>query len=411
MSRKTIRSVCLAACLLLLLPAVSCKKEIPATVIPSSIRIISTANEPKRVNMVSSAGGMQLVYITSGDLIEPPVRQELFLLRPTGESAGQVHLSDTLFEYIRAVPGIDGGFFICATSDLFSQMAIFHVNDQGAVLWSKSIVVKSGTSLREPDIRISRDQHYLVMYQSYGSGYYLWKGDAGGTEVFNKKFPTPNAIHYGSGLNYGEKYVNLFQPNDTLFIVQGITYDQYEERVENCFVRAVSENLAKLWYSDNYDSSRIESGAGLAYEADRIVLFGASADNLAYEHFGDVFARRYTTSGIFEGDLAYPRAGGTPTTVNRVVTAPGGGYLLAGSNGQLPQHDLVSPNQPVLMKLNPDLSTAWTRVVQTGFPARGHDVVYHSDGTIGLIGLMKDNYATNKVLYIHLTALGEVINN
>ena len=389
----------------------SCKKDEINNGSASSIKIISTDNEPKQVILLSSKGGVMLAILTSGDVIFPPNDQELLLLNSDGDVLRRLTLSDSLFQHVSAVPAMDGGFFICASTNTLPYIAIYHLSDAGDILWSKSFDVKLGTNLNQPVACISRDNHYLVMYQSYGSGYYLWKGDVAGNEVFNAKFPIPNAIHYGTGLNYGERYSNIYQPNDTQIVVQGITIDRYESDVENCFLRVVNENMAKKWYSSNFDSTRIELGAGFAYIDGKIILFGTKSDNAFLEYFGDPFIRVYSTAGNFEGETLIPRVEGTPTIIKRVVPSPDGGYLLIGSNNQYSQGELVSPNKIAIIKLNFDASVSWTRAISTGYPSRGFDAVYHSDGSIGVAGLLKERDNENKLMYLHLDATGNIINN
>lgn len=390
---------------------VSCSKDELNGVNNSSIKVISTDTEPKQVKLVSSHAGTLLALSTSGDLIIPATRQELILFNALGVVKRRISLSDTLFQHMSAVSGIDGGFFICGTSNTFPYIAIYHLDDSGEIKWSKTFPVKFGTNLNEPVAKISLDNHYQVMYQSYGSGYYIWKGDVDGNDISNIKFPTPNAVHYGSGLNFGERYSDFFQANDSLIIVQGITIDRYENDIENCFLRAVKENMVKKWYSNNYDSTHMEAGAGLAYINDKIVLFGSKADNQYYEYFGDAFARTYSTSGDFEGEVIYPRVGGSATRINRSIPSPDGGFLLVGSNNQYSQGELVSPNNIILMKLDHNAVFDWSRAIKTDYPSRGFDAVYLADGTIGLIGMLKEKDKTNKILYIHLDASGMIVNN
>ncbi|HNS12871.1 MAG TPA: hypothetical protein PKM97_09690 [Bacteroidia bacterium] len=389
----------------------SCKKDDLTGGSNSSIKVISTVTEPKQVKLVSSNDGTLLALSTSGDLIVPASHQELILINAGGVVQRRISLSDTLFQHMSAVRGINGGFFVCGTSNTFSYIAIYYLDDSGEKLWSKSFTVKFGTSLNEPVAKISPDNYYQVMYQSYGSGYYIWKGDADGNEVSNIKFPTPNAVHYGSGLNYGERYSDFFQVNDTLIIAQGITIDRYESDIENCFLRAVNENMVKKWYSDNYDSTHMESGAGLAYINDKIILFGSKADNQYYEYYGDVFARTYSTSGDFEGEIVYPKVGGSDTRIRQSTPSPDGGFLLVGSNNQYSQGELVSPNNIVLIKLDHNAVFNWARSIETDSPSKGFDAVYLADGTIGLIGLLKEKENANKIVYMHLDASGVIVNN
>ena len=233
-----------------------------------------------------------------------------------------------------------------------------------------------------------------------------------GNEIGNKKFPTPNAPHPGIGLNFGEWYSNVLDANDSLIVAQGIMDDEYNGvRVENAFIRSVDQNMLKKDYSSDFDSTQMEYGARLVYNNDRIVLFGSRSDDRASQYFGDIFAREYSTSCDLVEETIYPRVSGTLTLIRQVVDAPGGGWLLVGSNDQYPISDLVSENNPVLMMINPDLTMAWSREVSTGFPAKGYDAVFHPDGTIGLIVILKDKFRLNKLLYAHLNGNGDIINN
>lgn len=401
----------IAALLLCTVVLLSCERETIDTESTSSIKILNTISEPMQVKVVTNSYGSILSFVTSGDVHSPLERQELFLMNRSGNGLQIVFLSDTLFQYMNAVPGLNGGFMVCASSNGYPYISLFQVDDNGMVSWSKNIPAIGGVNRNEPAI-ITYDNNYLVMYQSYGSGFFIWKGDANGNDIFNKKIPIPNAIHYGTGFNFGEKYVQLLQVNDTIIVIQGITYDQYSSQmIENCFLRSVNENIAKKWYSDNYDSTSIESSSGLFHSAnDKIVLFGTKSTKTINEGFGDVFSRTYSLSGVFEDEIIYPRTESTPNKIMHTIHSPDGGYLMIGSNNQFFANDIVSPNRMILMKLNADLSLNWTKSIPTSFPAKGFDAVYLKDGSIGLMGLLKDNYSTNKLLYIHLDAFGNIIN-
>jgi hypothetical protein len=404
-----IRAIALTMFLLVVIP--SCKEDDDPALKPSSIKIIPTENEPKQVRMIASLSGSILAYTSSGDLVFPPVSSEMFILNESGEEVKRLGLSDTLFQHVNAIAGINGGFFVCATTNNLNYIAIYQVSDLGVVEWSKSFAVKFGVNKNLPDVTISNDGNYMVMYQSLGSGYYIWKGDVNGNEIFNRKYPTPNAVHYGTGLNYGERYVNFFQANDTLIITQGITFDQYDQLIENCFLRAVNTDVQKRWYSTNFDSTHIENGVELAMVNQNIVLFGNRSSNTLAEYAGDVFARYYSLDGTYGGTSFFPRIGGTPNIIRSVIRVPGGGFLLVGNNNQLPNNDLVSDTQLILIRLNPDLSVQWTQELKTAYPAKGFDAVFHANGSIGLMGLIKDNFSENKLLYLHLDQGGRIINN
>ncbi len=388
----------------------SCKKTVDSES-TASVKIVPTVNEPKQVKMISSAYGNLLAYVTSGTLVTPVIKQELFLLNPSGAVMTNVHLSDTIYQYISATRSLNGGFMVCATSDNYPYISLFQVGDNGEAQLVKNITTTSGTNRNEPDIRTYNNE-YLLLYQSYGSGYYIWKGDANGVEILNKKIPPPASNHYGTGLNYGEKMVRLVQANDTMIAIQGINYDQYNEVIENCFVRAVSNTIAKKWYSTNYDSAHFEMSSGLFYSpTEQIVLFASRSKQSIDENYGDAFARTYSLSGTLLREVVFPRVGGTPNTIKNTIQSSDGGFIMVGSNNQLPANDLVSPNKIIVSKLNADLTVNWTKSFNTSFPSKGYDAAFLSDGSIAIIGLLKENLSTNKVLYLHLDANGNLINN
>lgn len=389
----------------------SCKKDSGGTALLSSIKVIESQSEPKQVKMASSLNGTLLAYTNSGTLVIPAARQEFFILNPSGEVIKTFSLSDTVYQFVEAVPALNGGFFICASSTGFSYISLYHINDNADVVWTKSINVTFGTLLNSPSIAISYDNNYMVMFQSYGSGYYINKTDPSGNEIFNKKIPPPGYIHQGPGLNYGERYVRFYQPNDSMIVIQGVSVDGYDQLVENCFIRALRDNVTQKWFSTNYDSTKFENGAGLIYNNNKIVLAGIKSDNSVLEGYGDFFLRTYALDKTLIGDVILPKVGGTPNTFKQVIDSPDGGYILVGSNNQLPSNDIISPNKIILLKLRPDLSLDWSKSIDTYDPAKGFDLVYLKDGTIGLIGLLKSNLSVNKIIYIHLDSFGNLINN
>ena len=198
----------------------------------------------------------------------------------------------------------------------------------------------------------------------------------------------------------------------SLIIIQGITYDEYDKMIENCFLRTVDQDVNKKWYSGNYDSTHIESSSGLFYSADnKILLFGSRSADHILDGFGEAFGRIYSTSGELEEEKVYPHVGGSLNVFKRTIQSPDGGYLMIGSNNQLPSDIIVSPNQLVLMKLNADLSVSRTNIINTGLPCRGFEAAYLSDGSIGVVGLMKDINSTNKLIYFHLDSNYNLVNN
>jgi len=402
------KALAFAACILFLF---SCNKEPINPESTSSIKLIPTVNAPKKVKMVSSANGNLLAFFTSEVQGDAAFQQELYLLNQSGEVLRNVIISDTVYQYMNAIPSVNGGFMVIASDNGSSQLSLFHVGDNGTVIWSKNVPLYVGTIINEPMIT-SHNNSYMVIYQSYSWGYYLWKADAYGSEILHKKIPIPNAQHYGSGLNYGEKYSRFIQGNDNLIIIQGITYDEYDHMIENCFLRTIDENVNKKWYSTNYDSTHIESSSGLFFSTDnKIILFGTKSTEAILEGYGDGFARVYSVAGILENEIAYPRVGETYNTFKQTIKSPDGGYLMVGSNNQLPSNLVVSPTQLVIVKLNPDLTVSWSKTVSSGAPAKGFDVAYLADGSIGLIELLKDNNTTNKLIYLHLDSNGNLINN
>ena len=402
------RTLICVACMLVLF---SCNKDPLEPGSSSSIKLISTENAPKRVKMTSSINGKLLAFYTSEAQGDAAFKQELFLLNQSGEVLKKVSVADTVYQYMNAIPAVNGGFMLIASDNSSSHFSLFHIGDNGDVLWSKNIPLFVGKIINEPMIT-SYNNDYLVVYQSYSWGYYLWKGNANGNDILHKKIPIPNAQHYGSGLNYGEKYSRFIQGNDSLIIIQGITYDEYDRMIENCFIRTVDENVNKEWYSTNYDSTHIESSSGLFYSMDnKIILFGTKSTESILEGYGDAFARVYSTTGILENEYVYPRVGGTINTFKQTVKSPDGGYLMVGSNNQLPSNLVVSPTQLAMIKLNPDLTMSWSKIIDSSVPAKGFDVTYLSDGSIGVIELLKDNNTTNKLIYFHLDSSGNLINN
>lgn len=396
------------ACMLIIL---SCNKE---TVDPSSttsIKLIPTANAPKKVKMASSTNGNLLAFYTSEAQGDAAYMQELFLLNQAGEVLKKVVVSDTIYQYMNAVPALNGGFMVIASDNKSSHFSLFYIGDNGELIWAKDIPLYVGTILNEPMIS-TYNNNYLVTYQSFSWGHYMWKGDANGGTVLHKKIPIPNAQHYGSGLNYGEKYSRFIQGNDSLIIIQGITYDEYDVMIENCFIRTLDENVNKKWYSTNYDSTHIESSSGLFYSMDnKIILFGTKSTAPVLEGYGEAFSRTYSLDGVLENEIVYPSVGGTINTFKSTIKSPDGGYLMVGSNNQLPSNIVVSPTQLTIVKLNSDLTLSWSNIINSSLPSKGFDVTYLSDGSIGLIELLKENNTTNKLIYLHLDSNGNLINN
>lgn len=394
-----------------MLVLLSCNKESNDPQSGSSIKLIITENTPRSVKMISSGNGNLLAFFTSEVQGDAGFQQELFLLNPSGEVLKKVNISDTVYQYMNAIPAVDGGFMVVASDNNSSQFTLFHVGENGEVTWSKDVPLYVGKIINKPMLTTFNNS-YLVVYQSFSWGYYMWKGNAFGSETLHKRIPIPNAQHHGSGLNFGEKYSRFIQGNDSLIIIQGITYDEYDRMIENCFLRAVDENVNKKWYSTNYDSTHSESSSGLFYSPDnKIILFGTKSAESVLEGYGDGFARVYSTTGVLENEIVYPRIGGTINTFKQTIKSPDGGYLMVGSNNQLPSNLVVSPTQLVLMKLNSDLTVSWSKTLSSGAPAKGFDVTFLIDGTIGLIELIKENNTTNKLLYLHLDSSGNLINN
>src|SRR5678815_3243138 len=191
---------------------------------------------------------------------------------------------------------------LCAGSNTFSTLTLYHISENGDISWSKHIPIIIGNSLYGGNPAVGLDNTYLVMYQAAGSGFYIWKGDVSGNEIFNRKIPTPNAYHFGTGLDKGEKYSRLIQVNDTLIVIQAVTIDLYEEVVENCVLRAVDQNIARKWYaySTYPDSLHIEKGAGLfVHDHQQILFFGTRSGKSINEGFGDYFVRKYSLAGTY----------------------------------------------------------------------------------------------------------------
>jgi hypothetical protein len=399
------------ACLACLLTLISCDKETMDSEDNASIKLVTTNSEPKKVKMISSTYGNLLAFFSSEVEGDASFQQELFVLNESGEVLKNVFISDSTYQYMNAVAALNGGFMVCASNDGSSYFSLFHIGDNGDVIWTRNVPVAVGSIINEPSI-ITYDNNYMVVYQSFSWGYYMWKGDANGADIFNKRIPIPNARHYGSGLNYGEKYSRFMQANDSMIVIQGITYDLYDEMIENCFLRTVDENINKKWYSTNYDSTHIESSSGLFYSADnKIILFATKSTEALMAGYGEAFSRTYSLTGILENEIVFPRVGGTINTIKETIKSPDGGYLMIGSNNQLPSNIVVSPNELTLVKLNSDLTVNWSKSINTDIPSKGFDAVYLSDGSIGVISLIKQNNSTNKLIYLHMDAFGNIINN
>jgi hypothetical protein len=167
----------------------SCSKD-NATDEKSSVKIVSTVNAPVQVKLAASSEGNLLVYSNSEEITAPAIRQELFILNPAGEVLNTVFLSDTIFQFIHAIAAVDGGFFLCASSNTFNTITLYHLDDTGAIVWWKRIPTTGGSSFYGAYATVGADNNYLVMFQSFGSGYYIWKGDALVMRYSIKRFPS-----------------------------------------------------------------------------------------------------------------------------------------------------------------------------------------------------------------------------
>jgi hypothetical protein len=409
--RRNRRSICVMSSVFCFLTLIyfSCKKDDGAGESVSSLKIIPTKHEPKLVRIVSSDNGVNMVYTYSGNVINPAVGQEFYILDDKGNVIKSVTLTDSIYQYIDVVPAYNGGFFICAATDLLPGFVLYLVDDAGTVVWRKPVPVLNGTLINKPALTRSIDNNYWITYQSQGYGFYLFKCDQQGNPLLHKKIQTPNSKHSNFGLNWGETFDRIVQVNDTLLAIQGINIDQYSDTIDNCFVRGINENADKTWYSTNFDSTQQENSAAIFARGNSILLFGTRSQNRLNEGFGDPFVRTYTLNGVLQSQLDFTRINHTPVIVKNVIPAADNGYLLIGSDNQLPSNDVVSNNRIVLYRLNQDLSVRWTKEIQTHNPSKGFDAAFMSDGTIAVTGLIKQDYSVNSIIYFHLTAGGEIV--
>jgi hypothetical protein len=398
----------------LLILSFSCNKPEIETEDHSAVNILSSTEGLADLKMAKSLGGNVLIANSYGiGDANTTLLQQFKLIKPSGEIIKSFSLVDTVYQFIDMMPGIDNGFFVTAANSNRHTIFWFKLDDSGNILWSgNKTLVANGYPVNPPAVTKSYDNNYMILYQNTGSGFYVQKVDPAGNSVLNKKLPPPTSQHQGSGLNYGETVLAVFQPNDSMIVVQGENYDEYSGiRITNCFLRALTSSITHKWFSNNFDTTKIETGAGMFYSnANKILFFGCKSDNSIFERYGTVFVRSYSLSGVFENEITLPQIEGSPTIIKKTISTPDGGYLLVGSNGQLPSNDLVSPNKIILIKLNSDLTLSWTQALNTFFPGRSFDVTYLNDGTLGLVGFLKENYSVNKVIYLHLDASGNIIS-
>lgn len=393
----------------------SCKKNENAPYIDSSVRLLSSNDGLSDLKMAKGIDGNILIVNSYGKTdVNNVVKQQFKLLSPKGETIRSFSLNDTLFQYIDIMPGIDNGYFVVASISNKKQINWFKLNNDGDIVWSgvKNLIA-NGFPLFAPAVNKSYDNNYFILYHNSGAGYFIHKLDMLGDFIFNKKIPEPNAIHQGTGLNFGETVNKIFQPNDSMIIVQGTTIDKYNgiSRI-NCFVRALSSDVTQKWFSTNFDSTRTETAASMQYiNSGKILLFATKTQSNAAESYGDPLIREYTLAGSLSNQIVYSRVDGTPTIIKKAIVAQDGSFLLIGSNNQFDFTDLVSPNKMILMKINQDLSFSWSKTIHTIYPSRAFDATYFDDGTIGLVGFIKENLTINKVIYLHLDAKGVVIPN
>lgn len=392
----------------------SCKKETFDSGSNSSIKILTSTTGLADLKMAKSLNGNVLIANSYGiGDANTALLQQFKLVKPSGEIIKSFALVDTVYQFIDVMPGIDNGFFITVANSDRHFISWYKLDDNGNTVWSGTkAMVANGYAMNPPAVTKSYDNNYMILYQNTNSGYYVHKLDLSGNLVLNKKLPPPTSQHQGSGLNYGEAVLDIFQPNDSMIVVKGENYDEYTGiRITNCFLRALTSNITQKWFSTNFDTTKLETGVGMFNSnTNKIHFFGCKSDNSIFEKYGTVFVRSYSLTGVFENEVVLPQIEGSPTIIRKTISTPDGGYLLVGSNGQLPSNDLVSPNKIILIKLNSDLTVSWTQALNTFFPGRGFDVAYLNDGTLGVVGFLKENYSVSKVIYLHLDAGGNIIN-
>ena len=395
----------------LLISFFGCKKETINFAEYSSLKIFENNHEPKQVQLTKSLNGNLLVTVCSADNFAGVVfSAELILLNNKGELIKNITFSDTAYQYVNAVPASDGGFFLVASTAHENYFSVKKINEVGNVIYTRNIVLSSGENKNSIGLCNCPDGNYLIIYQAVGNGYYVSKFDRGGFVIFNIKLPNPVSIHQGTGLNYGEKYVNIYQPADSLIVLQGVTYDQYNETIENCFIRELHGSMTNKWFSSNYDPTHFEIGSGFGLSTNQqLIFFGTISDHAINEYYGNPIARIYNSSGNLNQQIIFPQVDGTNTLILKTISTPDGGFLMVGSNNQSFTNDVVSNNHLILTKLNNDLSIAWNKTLSTYYPSKGFDAVYLNDGTIGIAGLIKDNLSTNRILYLHMDSNGKLI--
>jgi hypothetical protein len=395
---------------LILVLASSCQK--PEDNLGSSVRIVDFENALPDLKMAKSNAGNLLIANSAGAGDPLIARQQFSLLKPNGDVIKKFTLTDTSFQFLDIMAGLDGGFFVAAAGSNKNYVAWYKLNDNGAIQWFGSQpMIAGGAALCAPSVTQSFDGKYLLLYQNSGAGYFILKIDASGALNLASKVPPPAAQHPNIGLNFGEAVLEITQPNNSTILLQGEMYDQYSGvDITNCFIRKLTANVEQQWFSTNYDTANLEVGAGMfVAENDRILFFGTTSESAALEGYGDIFIRSYSQQGTLENEKLLPRVGGTPTIAKKVIPAPGGGYLMVGSNNQFPASDLVSPNKVILLKLKADLTQLWSTEIPTVFPGRGFDLAYLNDGTIGVVALHKEDYSKNRIMYFHLDANGNII--
>lgn len=389
----------------------SCKKTDAVSSTHSSVKIIETATEPKQVNSIQLTNGNIVLWVCSGDELNGlAFPQEFFLITPNGELINTFTNSDTAFQYVHCLPCIDGGFICVSSTSHGNYILIQKMNDNGVQELKNIIPFTTNFLLNSPNICTDPIGNFVLEYQVYGDGYYISRVNRGAGVMVTTKIPSPAAIHHGTGLVVGEKVVDVFQPNDSVIFLQGVTYDQYNETVENCFVRELRNNVTQRWFSSNYDSTHFEHGNGFGItNNNQLVFFGTKSLHSVNEYYGFPFARIYNSSGALVNELQLSPTYNSLTLLKKTIATPDGGFLLIGSDNQYPVNDLVSDNHIALMKLNNSLQMEWSKEITNYYPSKAFDATYLNDGSMLVFGLIKDNLAINRIMILHLNSNGELI--
>lgn len=130
-------------------------------------------------------------------------------------------------------------------------------------------------------------------------------------------------------------------------------------------------------------------GAGENFISGRITLNRCNAS-------GDIIDRTEITD--------YPRNG----LINSIRKTTDGGYILCGTVDQLSDVNLVSDTKVYLLKLNQNLSVAWSRIIQTTYPAVGTDIFETTKGDFLVSGYQRVFNKRFEMLVMKTDAFGNI---